>query len=93
MLTLVDYTKYIPASNCKDIKPSFYWSSTDCVDNEYAKWCIDFEDGKTEIDYVDNCNYVKYVTDTKDGLRWLDTSYKKLSYSEAEEYVKYLNSK
>ena len=63
LLSIVDYTKYRPATKLPNIKPSYYWSvSPNAYNSDYA-WGVDFDDGDS-YNYHRNFNqYVRLVRD------------------------------
>ena len=58
LLTIVDYTKYDPATTLPNMVSSDYWSSTTSADSTHGAWTVYFYDG-----YVSNYakSYSRYV--------------------------------
>jgi len=68
LLTLVDYSKWVPAVKEDCPLPfensSYYWSSTnDANDTNYA-WYVDFYNGRVDGSYKTDSYYVRCVRNT-----------------------------
>jgi hypothetical protein len=76
LLTLVDYTKYSPASFDEAVKSDdWYWSSTThAYDSDYA-WVVGFYGGYSSGYDKDNEHdvRVRFCRDGADGLEWSET--------------------
>ena len=59
--TLVDYSKFNPATKLQDIKPSDYWSSTTNANDTDFAWGVDFYYGYSYGDYKSHNLYVRAV--------------------------------
>lgn len=92
LLTLVDYTKYEPASSILGIKSSFYWSSTVYASCARYAWNIYFISGSTNIDEKRYKLYVRCVRDGETGLEWSATSDNRMTWNEAIDYASNLTA-
>jgi hypothetical protein len=61
LLSLVDYSRYNPATKMPNTSSSFYWSSTTYAYNTNLAWGVYFSNGNDSYDYKDNSNYVRAV--------------------------------
>ena len=90
LLTLVDYTKYNPASN-EAITSNYYWSSTTYAYYTDGAWLLDFSYGDQYDDVKANSYYVRCVRDTENGLEWSKDAPTVMTWDEAMEYAESLN--
>ena len=89
LLTLVDYSKYNPASSI-DITSNYYWSSTTYEDDDSSAWGVYFGNGYTYYYFKMDSLYVRCVRDSEHGLQWSDDAPSKMNWHEAMEYAKNL---
>jgi hypothetical protein len=75
LLTLVDYTKYSPASFDEAVKPDLYWSSTTNANYNGFAWVVGFYGGYSSSYDKDSEHdvRVRFCRDGADGLEWSET--------------------
>ncbi len=91
LITLIDYSKYAPASTDPEMKINAYWSSTPMASTTRFAWAVDFYGGNT---YSYRKTYpftVRCVKNTENGLEWSKTAEKKMTWGEAIVYAKNMN--
>lgn len=91
--SIVDYTKYNPATNLKDIKSSHYWSSTSCAIDSSSAWDVGFYYGGDYEGYKGGSRYVRCVRTLEDSsLEWAkEDAPKQMTWQEAMDYAESLN--
>ena len=92
--SIVDYTKYNPATNLEGIKSARYWSSSPLVSISSDAWSVSFNYG---YDYNSNksiSDYVRCVRTLEDGsLEWAkEDAPKKMNWNDALDYAESLNN-
>jgi len=65
LLTIVDYTKYDPATTLPNMVSSYYWSSTTYARYTDGAWRVDFYYGYGHGYYKSNSRYVRAVRGEK----------------------------
>jgi len=91
LLTIVDYTRYEPASKIEDTSPDYYWSSTSYKNYSSSAWIVHFSNGYVN-NYTKNYNnFVRCVRDGEYGLEW-SKSQKEMSWDEAIKFANNLVS-
>ncbi len=94
LLTLIDYTKFRPASIDSEVmKPRGYWSSTTYTADLHGAWLVDFYNGCTYNHRKILAHNIRYVRNTKNGLEWSRTMDEEMTWDEAIEYVNDMNKK
>jgi len=63
LITISDITRYNPAiaKEFKNVRSSYYWSSSSYVYNSRGAWLLNFKDGDYDGDYKDYYYYVRCV--------------------------------
>jgi hypothetical protein len=88
LLTLVDYSKYSPASFDTSTVNDWYWASTTSAYYSDEAWYVCFYYGYSSYlnKYYDY--YVRFVRDGEKGLEWSETLPYKMSWEKAMELAK-----
>ena len=90
LATLIDYTRYEPASFLKDTVSGYYWSATTYAGSTDSVWVVYFGNGNQYGNgNKTNGNYVRCVRDSEHGLQWTK-SYEKMTWYEDIEFAKTL---
>ena len=94
LLSIVDYTKYNPATNLDGIKSDFYWSSSPYVSGLSDAWGVYFYGGDDGYYLKSSSIYVRCVRTLDDGsLEWAkEDAPKKMTWQEAMNYAESLNN-
>lgn len=61
LLTLVDYTKFNPATSLPDMVSSYYWSATTYAGSTYGAWSVYFYYGSGSWSCKSSSHYVRTV--------------------------------
>jgi len=61
LITLINFSKYDPATELPDMKPDSYWSSSSYAYNAVYAWYVSFYYGPVYYYYKDNSKYVRCV--------------------------------
>ena len=91
--SIVDYTKYNPATNLEGIKSARYWSGSPSVSDSSVAWNVGFYVGDDFNGNKSNSNYVRCVRTLDDGsLEWdKEDAPHKMNWQEALDYAESLN--
>jgi hypothetical protein len=73
LLTLVDYSKYSPASFDTSTVNDWYWASTTSAYYSDEAWVVGFDNGISRAYGRGNGAYVRFVRDGNNGLEWSET--------------------
>ena len=94
LLSIVDYTKYNPATNLEGIESDDYWSSSPFVSGSSDAWGVRFYGGYDYHGTKSRRNYVRYVRTLDDGsLEWdKEDAPHKMNWQEALDYAESLNA-
>lgn len=68
LISLVDYTKYIPAIDTKffpDTKSNWYWTSTIHAGDPGHAWIVSFSNGDVNVYYKDYGSHIRPVRSSK----------------------------
>ena len=92
--SIVDYTKYNPATNLEGIKSARYWSGSPSVSDSSVAWNVGFYVGDDFNGNKSNSNYVRCVRTLDDGsLEWdKEDAPHKMNWQEALDYAESLNA-
>ena len=95
LLSIVDYTKYNPATNLEGIKSARYWSSSPYVSDSLGAWAVSFCSGDSYHCHKNRSYYVRCVRTLNDvTLEWAnEDAPKEMTWQEAMDYAESLNKK
>lgn len=94
LLSIVDYTKYNPATNLEGMKSAAYWSSTSDVSDLTFAWGVCFYHGYDSVGYDGHNHYVRCVRTLENNtLEWAkEDAPRTMTLKEAIEYADSLNT-
>lgn len=93
LMSIIDYSKYKPASGLEGIKSEYYWSSNTHVFNSEFAWSASFFYGDISYYHKGFSQYVRCIRTLEDGsLEWAkeDTQIE-LNWEDAMKYASSLN--
>jgi len=65
LISIIDFTVYMPACKIKSCRSSYYWSSSPYAGNSYYAWIANFYYGHVCYYYKDNRYYVRCVRELR----------------------------
>ncbi len=75
----------------KEMKNKVYWSSTTYASNTSYAWGVHFGYGRTNYGYKTHTLYVRYVRNTKNGLKWSKVAIIPMTWYEAMKCAEKMN--
>ena len=93
LLSIVDYTKYNPATNLEGIKSNWYWSSSSSVPDSSLAWGVDLEDGDSGYSNKKGRGHIRCVRTLDDSsLEWAkEDAPTQMNWQKALDYAESLN--
>ena len=92
LITLIDFSTGKPASFDKNMKSSYYWSSTTVEYDKTDAWTVDFYFGGVDYNGKNYNRYVRCARAGQVGLEWSADAPEKMNWHEALEYAENLVS-